>query len=186
MLNNIPKSRFCKKCKILLFLRENIQFFSIIYFGGIYNITKKLFIRSYKMKKRILAMVLSILTIVSFSIQISAMPTNDQISPYWNNMSTVNIDIEFSDDNIGNASVMITKIHNVTTLIEADFYIYYKTSNGGWRYLDETSGSSNGSLYLELEFDAVSGREYRAKAVITAYSGSSSESETLYATRTCP
>ena len=133
------------------------------------------------MKKRSMAIIMSMLILISVILNTGAMAA----TPRWANMNSVTIDIDF-DDNIGNASVYVTRVYGITTSIEADFYIYYKTANGGWRYLDETSGSSNGSLYLELEFDAVSGREYRAKAVITAYSGSSSESETLYETRTCP
>lgn len=137
------------------------------------------------MTKKLFSLIFAILMVISVPFHSFAEATENQISPRWSNMNIVSIDIDFSD-NVGNASLLVSKVPGVTTSIEADFYIYYKTSNGGWRYLDETSGSSDGTLYLELEFDAVSGREYRAKAVITAYSGSSSESETLYATNTCP
>lgn len=138
------------------------------------------------MKRRIIAIFLSVLMIFSVSLNSSAMAIEDEISPYWSNMSHVTIDIDFDENNIGNASVYITRAYGVTTSIEATFYIYYKSASGSWKYLDGTSGSSNGSLYLEVEFDAESGTEYKAVADITAYSQTSSESDTLYETRTCP
>lgn len=138
------------------------------------------------MNKRIVAIFLAILMLMSMCFPVSAQIPDNEITPYWNNLAAVNLDIEFSDDNVGNASVMITKVYSVTTSIEATLYIYYKTASGSWKYLDGTSGSANGSLYLEVEFDAESGTEYKAVASFTAYSETTSESDSVYDTRTCP
>ena len=138
------------------------------------------------MKKQITAILLATLMLLSFALQSSAMVVDNAVSPCWTNMTQVTIDIEFSDDNVGNASLLVSRAYGVTTSIEATFYIYYKSASGSWKYLDGTSGSSNGSLYLEVEFDAESGTEYKAVADITANSQTLSESDTLYETRTCP
>lgn len=133
------------------------------------------------MKKRITAVLLSILMVMSMSVQINAAA----VTPRWSNMTQVTIDIEFSDDNVGNASVLASKVFGITTSIEGTLHIYYD-DNGSWKYLNGASGEENGSLYLEVEFDAESGTKYLAVADLTAHSKTSSESETLTKTSTCP
>ncbi|MBQ3126684.1 MAG: hypothetical protein IJC15_06395, partial [Clostridia bacterium] len=114
----------------------------------------------------------------------AAVIPEETVTPCWNNISSVTVEITFPNGN-GIAVVDVTRVYGVTTSISGTLSLY-KLVNGQWVFMDSTSGSSTRALRLELYFDAVSGVTYKAVADITAYSNTEVETETLSDIETCP
>ena len=135
--------------------------------------------------KKLMSFVLAMLMLSVFVVPSSAaVIPGESITPNWNNMSSITVEITFPNGN-GTAVVDVTRVFGVTTSISATLTLY-KYVDGQWVYMDSTSGSSTRALSLGVYFDAVSGVTYKAVADITAYSNSEVETETLSDTETCP
>ena len=137
-----------------------------------------------EMKRRILAVILTVLTIMTMSANVFAAMPEEQVVPLWDNMNEITVNLVFDDDDVGTASVKVSRIFGVTTSIEGTLTVYRK-SGTQWIYVTETSGEANGTLYIDVDFNATSGTTYKAVADITAYSSTSSESETVSKISTC-
>ena len=107
----------------------------------------------------------------------AAVPENDGVMPCWENMSDISLSIGFDGD-VGTATISALRVAGVTTSIEATLEVY-KKSGSRWVFVDDTSGSSTRALFLDLEFDAVEGTQYKAVAYVTAYGPNGAESETV-------
>lgn len=63
----------------------------------------------------------------------------------------------------------------------------YENVGENWIYVDSDSGSTTKrSLAVTVEFDAVSGREYKAVFEVTAYKNDISESDSSVSYKNCP
>ena len=114
----------------------------------------------------------------------AAVTPGETVSPCWNNMSSITVEVSFSNGQ-GCATVDVTRIYGVTTLIEG-YLTVYKQVGSDWVYVGDTSGSSVISLGLEYYFDATSATTYKAVASITAYSDSGAEAASINDIETCP
>ena len=129
--------------------------------------------------KKFIAFVLAVFVIASCAISASAavVDPGDSIQPYWAYMNVVQPDMSFSGTT-GTATVTVSRIFGVTTLLEGTLTVY-KQSGNDWIYVDSTEGSSTRSLNLTLPFQAVKGATYKAVLDVTAYSSTDSESDTV-------
>lgn len=135
------------------------------------------------MKRNLLFFFIIVFSAVLLAVSASAAtPEDEGIMPCWDNMSGINLSIGFSGD-VGTATVSVSRVAGVTTSIEATLEVY-KKSGSRWVFVDDTSGSSTRGLFLDLEFDAVEGTQYKAVAYVTAYGPSGAESETVTETAT--
>lgn len=101
----------------------------------------------------------------------------------WDNISTINLYLSFSGTS-GEASVIASKKSGVTS-IEGTLTVY-ENIDGEWEYVDSASKSTTrSSLSLTVQFDAVSGREYKAVFEVTAYKDGVGESDTTTTYKTC-
>ena len=93
-------------------------------------------------------------------------PTN---MPRWNSVIDVNTSLDFYG-NLGAVSSSIGKASTITSLTGVlTVYEYYA---GEWNNVYSTSKTTTrNTLFLSFEFDGISGREYKAELVVTAYNG---------------
>ena len=125
------------------------------------------------------------LVVITFSVNaIAAIGDDLIITPYWNYMDSIEVDVNFLS-NTGKATATITRIYGVTTSLEATLSVYKKVGSD-WTFIDSTSGSSTRTLGLELDFNAESGVTYKAVVDVTAYGNGGSETDTAEKIKTCP
>lgn len=135
--------------------------------------------------KKVLTALLAMLVVITFSVNaIAAIGDDLIITPYWNYMDSIEVDVNFSS-NTGKATATITRIYGVTTSLEATLSVYKKVGSD-WTFIDSTSGSSTRTLGLELDFNAESGVTYKAVVDVTAYGNGGSETDTAEKIKTCP
>ena len=138
------------------------------------------------MKKRLFKLLVCVLaTLMLFSV--NAFAANEEqvsVSPRW--VSIFNIDLSLGfDGEVGLVDGSASKM-STASMIEATLFVFEKI-NGNWYYVDEVYGSKEvGGLGMGFEFDAVSGREYWAYFVVTAYTDGVGETETVELFKTCP
>ncbi|MBE6891767.1 MAG: hypothetical protein E7481_07060 [Ruminococcaceae bacterium] len=121
-------------------------------------------------------------TLLSFSLtSFAALPGNSEISPLWVNLSAMDLDFYFSG-NTGTASGEIYRKLSAT-LIEATLTVYRKE---GFRWVTVASqtDSSNISLAINVEFNAIAGATYKAVLDVMVYGTSVDETETITETVT--
>ena len=93
----------------------------------------------------------------------------DGIMPRWTGVRDLNAFLDFYG-NEGEASLSSTK-DSTATKLEGVITIY-KWVNGQWVYVDSMSKSvTRGTLGMIMEFDGISGVQYKMEVEITAYSG---------------
>lgn len=135
--------------------------------------------------KKVLTALLAMLVVITFSVNAIAATGDDLIiTPYWNYMDSIEVDVNFLS-NTGKATATITRIYGVTTSLEATLSVY-KQVGSDWIFIDSTSGSSTRALGLELGFNAESGVTYKAVVDVTAYGNGGSETDTAEKIKTCP
>lgn len=135
------------------------------------------------MKRNLLLFFVIVFSAVLLTVSANAtVPEDEGVMPCWENMSSINLSIGFSED-VGTATVSVSRIAGITTSIEATLEVYRK-SGSRWVFVDDVSGSSTRSLGLDLDFDAVEGTQYKAVAYVTAYGPNGAESETVTETAT--
>lgn len=136
-------------------------------------------------KEKIFAALMAGIMVFTMPVGVCAkQPDSDIVTPLWDYMNSVSVDITFSGTT-GTASVEVTRIYQVTTKLEGTVTVY-KQVGDRWVYVASNTGSSTRALFVEVEFDGVSGATYKAVADITAYGSSGSESDSASKTKTCP
>lgn len=136
--------------------------------------------------KKFLSLIIAITMLTSMMLNVSAINIDDgnTISPCWDYMSGITVNLSFYDTG-GLATASISRIKNVTTLLEGTLTVYEKVGSR-WVEVDSVSDSSTRTLSLSLEFDAESGKTYKAEVEVTAYGTDGSESDSNSKTKTCP
>lgn len=119
--------------------------------------------------KKVSAFFLSIMFIFVFTTLPCYAENSIEIMPRWNNVGSVETALNFYD-NEGVASASVTKGNTATSL--AGVLTVYEYYDGEWNNVYSTSKTTTRTtLFLSLEFDGISGREYKAELVVTAYNG---------------
>ena len=122
-----------------------------------------------KKTKKTLTMILCMMCALTLAMPpcyATSLPNN---MPRWNNVSDVNTSLDFYD-NLGVATSSIGKGSTATSLTGVlTVYEYYASE---WNNVYCTSKTTTrNTLFLSVEFDGISGREYKAELVVTAYNG---------------
>ena len=106
------------------------------------------------------------------------------ITPRWTSIATIDLCMGF-DGSHGNVSASIIK-QNTATSVEGTVTLY-ELVDGEWEYIDEWYNIRNrGTLVISGDFTCVSGVTYRAVLVVTAYTGTIPENETIEYIDICP
>ena len=134
--------------------------------------------------KKILSVILAVMMLITMSVSTSALAIEPTIQPLWETMSTINVSVNFSGTT-GTATATVGRIYGITTEIEGTLTVY-EVDGDDWIYIDSTYGSSTRSLMIDIEFEATRGTEYVAVLNVTAYSATTSDSETVTDYGTCP
>ena len=136
------------------------------------------------MKKTIIAGFLCLILITLSVIPCYAYAGDSTLQPMWDNIAAIDLQITFNGTN-GTASVTASKKTGVTSM-EGTLTVY-ENIGGSWEYVDSNSGSTTrNSLAVTVEFEAVSGREYKAVFEVTAYKNDVGESDSSTSYKTCP
>ena len=135
--------------------------------------------------KKVLAFFLSIMFIFAFATLPCYAENSIEIMSRWNNVGSVETALNFYD-NEGVASASVTKGNIATSL--AGVLTVYEYYDGEWNDVYSTSKTTTrNTLFLSLEFEGISGREYKAELVVTAYNGTTVMEEiTDVKYATCP
>lgn len=120
------------------------------------------------------------LSLMSTSCFAAQPPT---VSPQWDNISVIKLDISFSGS-VGTATGTLTKKSGATSC-EGTLTLY-KQVGSDWIYVDSAYKSSTRTLMVSIEFDAESGVQYKAVFEGTVYRDGGGESQTLTEYKTCP
>lgn len=142
--------------------------------------------RNIAMKKSFLKILVCLLAaLMLFSVNVFAVEEEQSsVSPRWVSIFDIDLTMGFSGD-MGSVTGSASK-KSTASKIEGTLYLYEKI-NGNWEYVDEIYKSKTiGTLGMSIDFDAVSGREYKAEFVVTAYTNGVAETETVYNYKTCP
>ncbi|MBQ7294548.1 MAG: hypothetical protein IJW79_12535 [Clostridia bacterium] len=138
------------------------------------------------MKKIFLKVLVCLLAaLMMFSVNAFAIEEEQSsVTPRWVSIFDIDLTMGFDGD-IGNVTGSASKM-STASMIEGTLYLYEKI-NGQWVYVDEGYKSKTvGGIGISIDFDAVSGREYKAEFVVTAYTDGVGETETVYNYKTCP
>lgn len=128
--------------------------------------------------RKVVSLVLTLVLISSFAVNINA------ATPRWANVHSISLVITFDGSN-GNASGVAIK-QSTETRIEGTLYLY-ELIDDDWEYIDEWYNSkTRGTLAVSGDFTCESGVTYKAVFVVTAYTGTASETETVEYIDTCP
>lgn len=107
------------------------------------------------------------------------------VQPRWASIGSVSHDMTFSAAGNGNAYA-IAKKQSTATSISATLTVYKKVGSS-YVYIDSVSGTKTiGSVGLSIDFPCTSGTTYKSVLKVTAYTGSTPESETFEVIKTCP
>ncbi len=106
------------------------------------------------------------------------------VTPRWVSILSMEVDMVF-DGNEGEALGIATK-QSTASKIEGTVYVY-KLVGEDWIYVDEWYNSkTRGTLAVGDTFPCESGVTYKAVFVVTAYTGTTPETETVEYIETCP
>lgn len=123
------------------------------------------------------------IAIVGFSAYLCAVPSS-AVTPRWTSILSIDVNWAF-DGNEGTVSCSASK-QTTATRIEGTLYLYEFVGDD-WVYIDEWYNSrSRGLLVVSGDFACKSGVTYKAEFVVTAYTGTTPETETVVRTRVCP
>lgn len=137
------------------------------------------------MDKKISKSTLSVSTVLLFIIFVNLMITPTKaIIPRWTSIFSIELCMSF-DGSDGNVSGLASKQSTAST-IEGTIYLY-KLVDDEWIYIDEWyKGHPRGTLAISGDFVCESGVTYKAIFVVTAYTGTVPESETIEYVEQCP
>lgn len=128
--------------------------------------------------RKIVSLILTLVLTAFFAINIEA------ATPRWTNIHSISLGITF-DGSDGNASGVAIK-QSTETRIEGTLYLY-ELIDDEWEYIDEWYNSkTRGTLVVSGDFTCESGVTYKAVFVVTAYTGTTSETETVEYIEQCP
>ena len=133
-----------------------------------------------------LACIFLILTMVCTSsiTTFAALPDDNTVEPQWDSISNISVDLGFSGTE-GNA-VGVARKQSTATRIEGTLTVYKELANGEWELVDQVYGSKTvGSLGLGFYFTAEVGVRYKAVFTVTAYTGTTPETETFEYSEVC-
>lgn len=142
------------------------------------------------MKKHIIKCVAIILTVVlltSFVLPfgVLAEENTQMVTPRWSIIYIMELDIIFLAEDEAYVSAKVTGQSNVT-LLEGRIRLF-EYVNGGWVLIETYEKTSTyASLGMELEFDPVRGRDYKAYFDVTAHSADDKERTYCKVEETCP
>ena len=132
------------------------------------------------------AAILLILTMIGASsvITFAALPEDNTVEPQWDSISNISVDLGFSGTE-GNA-VGIARKKSTATRIEGTLTVYKELANGEWEMVDQLYGSKTiGTLGLSIDFTGIVGVRYKAVFTVTAYTGTTPETETFEYSEVC-
>ena len=135
------------------------------------------------MKKTILGVFLIAVVLSLFVVPTAA--TESNIMPIWDNVSAVDLVVGF-DGSTGYMTADVSRQAGVTSM-EATVTVY-RYSGDEWVYVDDWyKSTTRNTLVVTGEFNAVSGVQYKAEIVVTAYrDNTNGETVTHEIIRTCP
>lgn len=138
-----------------------------------------------KKTKKTLVMILCMIWMFTLATSYCYATSTPTIMPRWNNVSDVNTSLDFYGD-LGVATSSVGKGSIATSL--AGVLTVYEYYAGEWNYVYSTSKTTTrNTLGLTFEFEGISGREYKAELVVTAYNGTTVMEEiTDVRYATCP
>ena len=106
------------------------------------------------------------------------------VTPRWTSIATIDLCIGF-DEPHGNVSAVISK-QSTATSVEGTVTLYEMVDDE-WVYIDEWYNSrSRGTLVVSGDFTCESGVKYKAVLVVTAYTSTAAETETVEYIDYCP
>lgn len=139
------------------------------------------------MQKKIVMKVVSVCLVVMLlcSFSLCLFVTNASAATMrWTSILSMEVGMAF-DGNEADVTGIARK-QATATKIEGTVYVYKLVGND-WIYVDEWYNSkTRGTLTVEGTFYCESGVKYKAVFVVTAYTGSTPESETVEHIKQCP
>ena len=130
---------------------------------------------------KVVALVLAL--IIGFSANLFTIEAN-AITPRWTSIYSIDLVMSF-DGSEGNVTGTSSK-QSTATRIEGTVFLY-ELAEDDWIYIGEWYNSrSRGTLAVSGDFTCESGVTYKAVFVVTAYTGSIPETETVEYIDTCP
>lgn len=126
-----------------------------------------------------------LVTMLLFSWSVCFFGTNvGAVTPRWASILSIDLVMGF-DGNEGTVTGIASK-QSTASKIEGTVYVY-KLVGDDWIYVDEWYNSkTRGTLAVEGTFSCESGVTYKAVFVVTAYTGTIPETETVEYIRQCP
>ena len=136
-----------------------------------------------KIVKKVVSVCLAAILVCSFSVCLFATSAS-AATMRWASILSIDLVMGF-DGNEGIVTGVASK-QATATKIEGTVYVY-KLVGEDWIYVDEWYNSkTRGTLAVEGTFYCESGVKYKAVFDVTAYTGSTPESETVEYVKKCP
>ena len=133
--------------------------------------------------KKQISMMLVVAVLISFSAYLFIVPSS-AVTPRWTSILSIDLSIAF-DGTEGTVTGSASK-KSTATRIEGTIYLYELVGDD-WVYIDEWYNSrSRGTLAVSGDFTCASGVTYKAEFVVTAYTGTTPETETVESIKQCP
>ncbi len=108
------------------------------------------------------------------------------ISPLWDNISTITLNLTFDDDRVGTATGTARKKSTAASI--SGTLTVYELVGDDWIYVDSDSNSRTvGTLLVSISFQGAPGTTYKAVWDVTAYAANGTpEPESFEKIETCP
>lgn len=135
------------------------------------------------MKKRMFVLALCVCALVAAPMQTLALQLPEEVvSPCYVLIETAKANLSISD---GTAEITASVTGMVDSVDKAEIEAELQVKDGTrWRYCGDWSVSKNSyRASLSESRDVVAGNTYRVKAVVTVWSGSQSETQTIYSSQ---
>ena len=136
---------------------------------------------------KIISIILTVILLASFALPFgaSAEGNTPTVAPRWSIIYIMDMNIIFLSESRAVVSAAVTGQSNVT-LLEGRIRLFEYVNNQ-WVLMDDYSKTSTyASLGMELEFDPVCGRDYKAYFYVTAHSADDVERTYCKVEETCP
>lgn len=113
----------------------------------------------------------------------AAIPCSNNVQPRWTSISMIELEMSF-DETSGNATGSARK-QSTATSIEGTLVVYKQVGNS-WVYVGEGYASKKvGTVNVSVDFVATANTTYKAVFTVTAYTGTSPETEIVEDIKTC-
>lgn len=130
-----------------------------------------------------ISVMLTLVILVGVLQNIGALTCN-AVTPRWVSINAIELNMSF-DGSYGNALGTASK-QSTATSIEGTLTLY-KLVDDDWVYMDEWYNSkTRGTLAVTGDFTCESGVTYKAVFVVTVYTGTTAETETVEHIDECP